>query len=262
MLPLALAWAVASAAPGLAPPDLVAALMHNKDVAGCAGQASDTPQKYVTRSFLLSEVTLRSGEHMTVAQAQDPCLAHNSVNRVLIFEHTASGYRSVLDDYTLPGQADVSDDGTVTFASHESMMVIFEATYVWNGKTYVFSGPRSHRYDVAIGQRRLAEVPVRFAPGTFATTLSGTVAFNFGDDYDFDARAGQRVTIDASKTAGHHASVSLYYGDDTSSIAELFDTYTWSGVLSKTGTYHLLVDGTNEHDEGHMYPYEIRLTIR
>ena len=46
--------------------------MRDKAVAGCARQ---TPQAYVASAFELSNVTLHTGERMTVAIATDPCVA-------------------------------------------------------------------------------------------------------------------------------------------------------------------------------------------
>jgi len=199
---------------------------------------------------------------MTVAIATDPCLGLGQSTRIFIYERTAGGYRRVLDDVTLPSLADISPDGTVTLPTHESIDVIFEATYVWNGTKYAFSGPRSHRYDVGLDQRRPYELPVRFAPGTSATTLSGSVAYTFGDDYVFQARAGQTVTIELTKHSGRRPFISLYYGDEISSLAELFDTDRWSGQLLKTGTYNLLISGQEESDETRLSTYTIRLAIR
>jgi hypothetical protein len=241
---------------------LTSALMRDNAVAGCARDAGKTPQTYVASAFDFSSVTLRSGERMTVAIAIDPCLALGQSTRIMIFQHTTNGYRRVLSDVTVPGLQSVGTDGTATLPTHDSMEVMFEATYVWNGTAYVFSGPRSHRYDVALGERRPAEIPITFAPGAYATTLSGNVAYNFGDEYVFEARAGQKLTIAPTTWDARRTSLSLYYGNDISALAEIRAAGGWSGTLQKTGTYRLFIDGTDESDDTRRTVYAIRLTIR
>jgi hypothetical protein len=239
---------------------LTSALMRDTAVAGCARDAGKTSQAFVASAFDFSSVTLRRGERMTVAVATDPCLALGQSTRIMIFQRTINGYRRVLNDVTVPGLQSIGTDGTATLPTHDSMEVMFEATYVWNGMAYVFSGPRSHRYDVALDERRPAEIPVTFARGGYATTLLGNVAYNFGDEYVFRARAGQKLTIALTKYAGTYPSISLYYGDDISAVAEI-RTAGWSGTLPKTGPYHLLIDGTDESDDTRRFTYAIRLAI-
>lgn len=258
---IALVSGVAAARTPTVPRDLAAAMMRDENVAACANQAGKRAQPYVGQAFDLRSVTLRTGERMTIAVATDFCLMLGQSTRIFIYERTAGAYRRVLDDVTLPGLADVTSDGTVMLPTHESMEVILEATYVWNGTTYAFSGPQSHRYDVALGQRKPYEVQLRFAPGAFGTTLSGSVAYNFGDEYIFEARAGQRAVIELTKHARRHPRISLYYKDEISDLAELDDADSWSGQLPKTGMYHLLVSGSDDSDETRLSTYAIRLAV-
>jgi hypothetical protein len=236
------------------------ALMRDKTVAACARDSGKASQAYVSGAFELHDVTLRGGERMTVAIATDPCLALGQSTPIMIFERIPDGYRRVLDDVSIPGLADVSQDGTVTLPTHESVEVIVETTYVWNGTAYVFSASRSRLYDVALDERKAYEIPVHFAPGTTEMSLSGSVALNFGDEYVFDGRAGQKITIDLAKYAGRRPGVSLYYRAETSTLAELGDAGTWSGRLPKTGTYHLFVSGRDERADTRS-TYAIRLSI-
>lgn len=241
---------------------LTAALMRDKDVAGCARDSAKTSQTYVATAFDLRNLTLRGGERMTVAVAKDPCLALGQSTRIMIFEHTADGYRRVLNEVTLPDLDQVETDGTVMLPTHESVGVIFEGVYVWNGAAYAFSASRSHIYDVALSERKPYQVPVRFAPGTSTATLSGYVALNFGDEYVFEARAGQNLTIALAKYSGRRPSISLYYGSDISILADIPGaTGGWSGTLPRTGSYHLFVDGTDESDGTRRTTYAINLTI-
>jgi hypothetical protein len=240
---------------------LTTVLMRDDAVAGCAHDSSKTPEAYVAKAFDLRSLTLHGGERMTVAIAKDPCLALGQSTRIMIFEQTSYGYRRVLNDVTLPSLAQVSSDGTAMLPTHDSVEVIFEATYVWNGSEYVFSPSRSHRYDVALGERRPYEIPIAFAPGQSETTLNGTVAHNFGNEYVFQARSGQTLTIELLTHARPLPSVSLYFQSDASILADLSDTGQWSGKLLQTGTYHLVVDATDESAASTRSPYAIRLSI-
>jgi hypothetical protein len=255
-MPLALASSVGSPTA-----ELVATMLREPKVSSCAADSGTTPNAYIARAFDLRSVTLKSGTQMAVATATDPCLTLGASTKIMIFARTRSGYRRVLDDVTLPGLAEVRSDGSVMLPTHESMDVIFEATYLWNGTTYVFSATRSHRYDVALGERRPYEVPVRLAPGQSATTLSGTVAYTFGDTYVFQARKGQRLALELTKYTGARPRIALYFKEEISSLAELNDTGRWSGELQRTGEYHLLVSGSNESDEARRGAYTIRLAI-
>ena len=241
------------------PKNLVAAMMADAQVAACAAEANKPAQAYIPQAFSLRNVTLHSGERMTVAVATDECMFLGQSSRIMIFEHATVGYRRVLDGVTLADFVHVSGDGTVVLPTHETMETIFEAAYVWDGKTYVFSAPRSHIYDVPLSQRRPYEVPVRFAPGAFSTTLSGSVALNFGQQYIIQARAGQTMMIELTKYTGHSPIISLSYGKRT--LAEL-DADRWIGALPLTGAYQLIVLGSGEPDATLVSTYAIRLEIR
>lgn len=244
----------------VAAPGLVTAMMRDKIVSACVAESGKAPQAYVSSSFDMRRVTLRSGEEMIVATATGPCLALGQSTRVMIFRDGSDGYTRVLNGVTLPGLAHIDPSGIVTLPTHESMEVIFEATYVWNGATYAFSPLRSHKYDVALGERRPFEIPVRLARGA-PTTLSGTVAYNFGNDYVFDAVAGQRLTIELTD---HRAlsRVALYYKNEFSSVVDLDGRRSWSGTLRRTGSYHLLVSGADESAATRLSRYVVRLTAR
>lgn len=244
------------------PSGLVAELIQDKSVAACAGQAGTSSNAYVARAFDLRLVTLRSGEQMAVLVATDPCLALGQSTRIMIFQKTPQRYRRVLNEVTLPEFGQVRSDGTVTLPTHESMDVIFEATYVWNGTTYAFAPLRSHRYDVALNQRRPYEVPVHFARGASAATLSGSVAYDFGDTYVFEAMAGQTVTIEPTAHTARPPRIALYYDDDIASLGEVDNNTKWSGKLKRSGTYRLLLSGSDESNEAALSQYTIRLSIR
>lgn len=246
----------------MAPSGVVAALVRDKSVVACAGQAGKSVQTYANNAFDVRRVRLSAGEQMSVLVATDPCLALGQSTRIMIFQKTSQGYRRVLNEVTLPEFARVRSDGTVTLPTHESMDIVFEATYVWNGTAYAFAPLRSHRYDVGLNERRPYEVPVRFARGASAATFSGSVAYDFGDTYVFDAMAGQTVTIDLTAYTARPPRIALYYDDDISSLGDVGNNTKWSGKLQKSGTYRLLLSGSDESNEAALSRYTIRLSIR
>jgi hypothetical protein len=237
---------------------LIAALARDPDVRACALDAGESASTYLTKAFKYKNVTLRTGEAMTVAIAQTGCLAHNASARVLIYERSSDAYKLVLDEYSLPEEVDAGSDGTVTLATHESMDTIFEATYVWNGSKYAFSPGRSDLYDVGLQERRPYQMRVSFAPGTSSTVLNGSVALNFPADYVFKASTGQKVTVELLAHTGNISTADLWFGEkeiDTS------DSTNWTVTLPNTGEFHLIVGGGTESDETRKSHYTIRLTI-
>ena len=259
---VAFASAIAATPAANAPADLAAALMRDPAVASCARESGEKPQAFVAHAFGLRAVTLRTGERMTVAEAVDPCLLLGQSTRIFILQRTGSGYRRGLESVAIPGDAVVSDDGTAVLPTHETMETIFESTYVWNGSTYAFSAPRSHVYDVVLAERRPYQVAVRFAPGATSAALAGSVALNFGQDYVFEGRAGQRATIDLTAFTGSRPTIVLYYGDEDDSIADLLHGRAWSGALPRAGTYRLTVYGSDASTADRVSTYAIRLTVR
>jgi hypothetical protein len=235
--------------------------MQDKDVSACARESGSPPAVYVSRALELKGVTLRSGPHMTVAASNDGCLAVGQSARIMIFEKTPEGYRRVLKSVTLEDAWHVNADGTAVLPTHESMDVIFEATYVWNGAEYAFAPLKSHRFDVGLDERRPYQAPLQIIRGR-PTTISGTVAYDFGDDYVFTANAGATLTIELINHGEPAPLVVLDRNDDVSSVAELGKAGRWSGKLRKSGAYHLRISGTNQSDAQQRSRYTLRLTIR
>lgn len=229
-------------------------------MSACARESGSPPAVYVGRALELKGVTLRTGQQMTVATSTDGCLAVGQSARIMIFEKTPEGYRRVLKSLTLEDSWRIGKDGTAVLPTHESMDVIFEGTYVWNGTKYVFAPLKSHRFDVGLDERKPDEVQLRIVRGT-PMTISGNVAYNFGDDYVFTARAGETVTLELIKRGEPMPSVALDRDDDISSVGELNETGKWSGKLTKSGTYYLRISVTNESDAERRSRYALRLTV-
>lgn len=235
-------------------------MLRDRPIAQCVEESGKTAPRYLSRALDLRTVTLRSGESMTVAIGADACLALNQSVRVYVYERVPSGYRRVLDSMSLAGFVDVSPDGTATLPTHESIDVMMESTYLWNGRRYVFSADRSHLYNLDLQQRRPYQREIRFAPGGSDATLTGTVAFNFGDHYGFTAHAGQTVTIKLTQSTRPPPSITLYHGDDLEPVIDS-STGRWSSKLRASGEYFLLIFGTDERNPERLEPYKMVLRI-
>jgi hypothetical protein len=104
------------------------------------------------------------------------------------------------------------------------------------------------------GARKRVDVPVRFAPGSSAATLHGTVSLDWGDSYAFGAAGGQRLTV-----GDVHTKPGVAF--DLSSVDGAHHVTLVPGVattLPAAGSYTLLV-GTNAEETT---PYAFTLTIR
>jgi hypothetical protein len=246
---------------------LVSALTGAAGIADCAKESGESAAAFVRHNFDTRAITLYDQTHVTVAVSHSECLAHNAVNRVLVFARTPGGsYRLVLDDYGFTDNVEASIDGTVTLASHETVEIIDEATYVWNGTKYVISPERSHRYDVAIEEDRPYVTRVTFAPGASSATLAGTIAGGFGDDYEFDALAGQRVTLQILMGSSKDLRFDVYQdrpgNQGMRNLTTLDASRTWNAILPTGGTWKVSVYGVSSMDHTTKVPYSLLLTIR
>lgn len=205
-------------------------------------------------------VRLRGGELMRVAVATASCMTLGQSTRIFIFATAHDRYRLVLDALTLPDSFRVSEDGSAVLPTHESMETIFESAYVWNGSSYLFSPARSRIYDVPLRERRPYQISVRVGREEPQRTLEGTVALNFGQEYAFEARAGERVTVERDQSDAPPPSISLWYAGAQEPIANRIGT-RWSAELRKSGIYHLLVWRTGDGDPTRRARYRVVLRI-
>lgn len=242
------------------PPAIVDVLMHDREIRECvAGTGAPSAGEYLSKGFRQSIVTLRSGERMTVLVGNAACLSRGASARVFIFERTAQGsYRRVLDSMSLPDAATVGRDGTAMLPTHETMDVLLESVYVWNGTAYVFSPSRSTVYDVGIQKRAPYETPVSFA-ATGSATLSGAVSLNFSRRYSFAGRRGQRVTVETVSHTGSIPALSIWRGERE--VGESSQGF-WTGTLTESGTYVLNVYGGRDAAAARADAFTVRLSIR
>lgn len=243
------------------PPAIVDVLMHDREIRECvAGTGTPSAGEYLAKGFRQSAVTLSGGERMTVLVGNAACLSRGASARVFIFERTGQGhYRRVLDSMSLPDSATVDWDGTAVLPTHETMDVLLESVYVWNGTAYVFSPSRSTVYDVGIQKRAPYETPVSFVAATGSATLSGIVSLNFSRRYTFAGRKGQRVTVETVAHAGRIPAFSIWRGGRV--VGESSQGF-WTGTLGESGTYVLDVYGGRDASEERADAFTVRLSIR
>lgn len=236
---------------------LVTALMQAKELRRCIADMGAAPAAYIASSWDFRRLTLRSGERMVVAIAKTGCLVSQN-SAVRVYENIDGHYHLVFSDNAIPETVDATNEGTISFAAHDTIDTVAEPVYVWDGKAYVFAPEQSYVYDVSVEQRRAYQIPVRFALGASSAELYGTFSENFGNTYVFIAKVGQRATIELLEH-GHLPGVALRFGNH--SVAQ-FDGKRWSGVLPFSGTYAIDVFGFDLSDHDALLPYTIRLTIR
>ena len=246
---------------------LLSAVMSAAGVADCAKESGETATAYVTHGFAVRELKLYDGTRVAVAVSHDPCLAHNAVNRVLVYARMwRSGIVSCSTNDGLSDNVEASSDGDATLASHETVEIVDEATYVWNGTRYVFSPERSHRNDVAVGQDRPYAERVAFARATSFAVLAGSIAGGFGDDYEFEANAGQRVTIQMRGGFSKNLRFDVYRDRAGDRSPQELTTLKFPAHLERRSagerTWKLDVYGVDTMDRETTEPYSLVLTIR
>ena len=231
---------------------VVNAILEDSDIGDCAAKSKLGKAAFVAKAFELKNVTLKSGERMTVATGMDQCVcAAENCPTVVVLAAKDGTYRTVLSGFTI--EAKISPDGTAVLSSHDSAAVSDRSSYRWNGKTY--AATKAERVDARSGTVKPMFVPVAFAAGSSSATLSGKAALGFGDTYSLDATAGQTMELALSappgKSVGHLA---VFRGD---TIVAESGTH-WRGKLPANGTYRIGVDGAGETLE----PYTLKITIR
>ena len=234
------------------PPGLAAALLKDRDVAGCARRSGLSATAFAAKAFDFERVTLDGGAHMTVATGANSCLCavQNCPTFVLLAERDGA-YRTVLSTYALGSS--VLPDGSAVLTAHDSALVADRTTYRWNGTTYTVV--KAERVDQQSGAVKPMSVPIAFAPGTFSASVAGKAAVGFGDTYTLRARAGQTLALRVSSPRGTAVGgVIVLHGNTLVADVKLH----WSGKLPATGEYAILVEGATDS----LTPYHLTMTIR
>jgi hypothetical protein len=235
------------------PAALADAIVRDPDVAPCAEHAHATSNTaYASANFHVSTVTLRSGERMTVVTGGDSCVCGNANCKLVVFEHDGHAYRSVLSEYAI--RSSVRPDGTAVVTSHNSAGVASRTTYRWSGKLY--DAAKTETVYLANNVAKPVSRRVKFAPGRSSALLTGTqIALGFEDRFDFDATAGQTLTLTLLKHDSHFGSFSVLRNDARIATAERGSLVI---KLPASGTYHIVVEAGAESFSA----YALNLTIR
>jgi hypothetical protein len=234
------------------PAALADALLRDPDVAPCAESAhAASNAAYASANFRLSTVTLRSGPRMTVVEGGGTCVCGNVNCKVVVFERERDAYRPVLSGYAI--RSDVRPDGTAVITSHDSAAVAYRSTYRWNGKLY--AAVKTEMVYVANNVAKPASRRVKFAPGASWVLSGNRIALGFEDRFDFEAAAGQMVTLKLVKHDANFGSFSVLR--DATTIARAARG-SLDVKLPASGTYHIVVEGGGD---GSFSAYALNLTI-
>jgi len=136
--------------------------------------------------------------------------------------------------------------------AHDSALVTDEELDAYRGGRYVAVAVYRVRGDT--GARKPDAVPVRFAAGTSAARLHGSVTTGWYDSYTFGAERGQRLIV-SNVTSRGTVSLTLFGPADGNAVE------VHAGVpvtLERSGTFRLSVDGADERAT----PYALTLSIR
>jgi hypothetical protein len=196
------------------PPALADALVRDPDVAPCAESAhAASNAAYVSATFRLSTVTLRSGPRMAVVFGGDSCVCGNDNCKISVFDQTGGAYRSVLSGYAIHWE--VRPNGSAVIDSSQGADLAYRTSYRWNGRTYAIQ-----KTDMVYGANLAVKPALRqvvFAPGKSSATVTGRqIALGFEDRFELDATGGQTVTLTLLEHDAHFGSFSLTSHDGTS----------------------------------------------
>jgi hypothetical protein len=245
----AVAWAAADV-----PAALANLMVRDADVSPCFDAArAGSAVAFVAKNFELTNVILRSGPQMVVVQGGDSCVCGNANCKVSIFRKSAGAFVPVLSDYAISVR--VRRDGTAVLDSHDSASTSYRTTYRWNGTKYAVTK------DEIVLQDPLTVKParqsVKFSAGASKATLTGRlVQAGYDDEFDFDANAGQTVTLTLTAHDTHFGSFALNGPNDTQLHSASGGRFSYK--LPKSGTYHVVVDGLDQS----FTAYAIELGIR
>ena len=133
--------------------------------------------------------------------------------------------------------------------AHDSALISDETLDTFRGGKYVAIS--TARVRSANGARKANRIPIRFAPGTSAATLTGTVSQGWYDEYALGAAPGQRITIGGP--------ANLTYSLTSQAEARSIDLKPGvAAVLPAGGRYLLHIDGGSENEQ----TYRATVTIR
>ena len=243
---------VAATASAAVPAAMAEPILEDTQLADCAAKSKLSKSAFVANSFELKNVTLKSGEHLTVATGVTQCVcAAQNCPTVVVLAQKGGAYRTVLSGWTI--ESKILPDGSAVLTSHDSAAVSDRSIYRWNGSTYAVV--RSERVDARSGTVKPMSLPVAFAANASSATVSGKAAQGFGDTYTLHANAGQTMSLALRSPNGKRlGGFALYRGEALVAQADAH----WSGKLPASGEYSITIDGGDETLE----PYALTISIR
>jgi hypothetical protein len=243
------------------------ALAATHDMLFCAREQHTTPLGYARR-LSSKNVTLADGT--SIVAFEGGCEDGNDNDAIYIFAARASQpYKLVASPYGFLEKL-ASDGSLVLMSNPGGVNVRYHETQRWNGTTF---GPASSiMVWVPTGESKHTPVPLAFAAGTSSATVSGTVRQDFPDVYEFDARAGQTLSVDVHPRSGSIGR--LLIGVERGADITSGSTLSWHGTLPEAmhtvtfadgsagnepgGHYTITVDGANENRAGYSMTVSIR----
>jgi hypothetical protein len=229
---------------------LLAALRADPDAAACR------PEELRAAASTAEIRTLghRNGAAVVLAGVQASCLCGN-VNcpwYVLQLSGTPPAVLLTTSGYAVDVLGRGSALPALRITAHDSALISNQTDYVERDGAYVQSAAWVLRGDT--GARKPFDRPVRFAPGTSAAALHGSVSIDWGDTYTLRAARGQQLTL-ANVRAGSGITFSLTAPGDAHTQTVVPGAAV---TLPASGTYTLAVE--SERDDA--TPYALTLTIR
>jgi hypothetical protein len=231
------------------------ALAATNDIASCAKTAHATPLAYARRLNSWN-VTLAGGTSISVFEGG--CEDGNDNDALYVFAARASQpYKLVSRDFGFLEK--LTPDGILGLMHNPGgVSVRYHDTARWNGSTFVPAS--STMVWQSTRESKPAHRPLAFAPGTSSATVSGTVREDFPDVYEFDARAGQRLSVDVRPRRGSACRLAIAV-EDGAQIAR-GSALSWHGTLPEALHTVILADDRADSVPGGHYAITMTVSIR
>jgi hypothetical protein len=223
------------------------ALATNREIVLCAQEQKMPPLTYARRLYS-KNVTLADGT--SIVTFEGGCEDGNDNDAIYIFGARGSQpYKLVSKEFGFLEK--LAPDGTLVLMSNPGgTNVRYHDTERWNGATFTHAS--SIMVWMNTGESKPASVPFAFAAGASSATVSGTVRRDFPDVYQFDARAGQTLSVDVRPRSGRigRLAIEVAGGSDVITFGRAL---SWHGKLPPATHAVRLADGRVDDAPGGHY---------
>jgi hypothetical protein len=233
-------------------PHLLAAVMATQIAGACS--AAETRDAVAKASVAkLGEI---DGRAVYLAGLQAPCLCGNVNCPYLVFRDDPRAPHVLLQTFGW----DVRPIGAakplpqLRERAHDSALITDETIDTYRNGAYVVTAASRVRGDT--GAAKPDQIPLRFAAGTSAARVRGSVSLGWYDQYVFSARRGQTLRVDGVQSAARLDLV-LIWGDGKRT--ELVPGTPLA--LPQSGSYLLHVENGSPSDDPPV-PYAFTIAIR